>query len=180
MAKKGLSVSAYAKRRGALGLVGASRQTVYDAVRDGRVVVFEDGSIDADASDVRWAAMSRTRADAPDLGADAKRVETARTAAAGDYNAERTGLVRAQRELTELKVAIERGEYVLAEEVERAVFEANMRTREAVLAVGEELAEKLAATSDPHEVRTLLDRAHRLALIAVTDEVPDDQVEASA
>ena len=112
-AKRGMSLSAYAKYR------GCSRQSVYNAEERGCVVRYVDGSIDADATDAAWDAGTATTQPAahrPSAHKPGKGQQNRRGTQQDYWKAKaRREAAAAQRE--EIKLAVEKGLLVSREAV---------------------------------------------------------------
>lgn len=188
----GLTQSAYARHRKAEGLRGATRQAVSLAVKEGRIRLLPDGTIDADEADAMWEANSQTPADTAQTAA--ARPRNKRPDAEISYNDERARKERADADLRELKLAELRGELVRRDAVELAWAEVATQTRERVLAVPDRvtpritdgLLEQLADRLDEegkalvkeyarHHVRQAVLEEVTEALHAVSDELVDSR-----
>lgn len=153
---KGLSVRAYALRR------GVSHTAVQKAVRTGRITRLPDGSVDAEAADRQWAANTdetkssnsvsgspRHRRD-PAQPSSPAGTETSPIPTNGDGPAAGSGYTknRTAREgytalLTKLKYEREVGTSVQVEEVRQGAFASGKKHQGALLAMPEQLAGEL-------------------------------------
>ena len=146
----GMSVQEYAAHRRKHNLVGGTKPSVYAAIKRGVFARLPDGSIDAMAADVAWAAWH--------VRPDDERPASPGPSADGepDYNIERARREKATRELAELKLSQMRGESVDAATAARDWFDRSRTVRDRVLGVPADVASQLATMTDAHAVETLL------------------------
>lgn len=159
---KGLSRSAYARHRKAQGLPGGSHVAVIKALKDGRIVLEPDGTIDPAKADAAWqsntnGALQRAR--------PAKAVETAPEAdsrAGATYAEVRAAheQIRARRE--KIKLDRELGNLVPADKVAGAFRDVSQVLRDRLLNIPERLrrqapAQLVQLVED--EIRSALDDA---------------------
>jgi hypothetical protein len=147
-----ISIAAYARRR------GCSRQTVYNAVNDGRITLTPEGRVEPEQADAEW--ESTTRTPAASSGVPAFAAARARTEAA-----------RAER--MELRVQVERGDLVPAAEAQRLYFGALRYVRDRVLALPS-LADELHAVAHSHADVSLARHAMRERLAEAVQSLLDD------
>ena len=167
----GMSISEYAAHRAKHNLVGAARSSVYAALERGVFARLPDGSIDAMAADVAWAAW-HVRPD------DERPASSGPSGEGVDYNAERAQHERAKRELAELKLAQARAESVDAATAARDWFDLSRTVRDRMLGIPADVASQVATMTDPHAVETLLLERITEALASLAEmplgEVGDD------
>jgi phage terminase Nu1 subunit (DNA packaging protein) len=142
----GMNIKRYAERRRALGLWGGTRQAVYAAVQRGAIELLPDGTVDADRADHAW----KTEREGRRSGT----MDAAEKSA--DYNRERALREKANRELTELKLAQARGDSVDAQTAARDWYAAARTARDLLLGIPTECASELASMRDAHAVEMLL------------------------
>lgn len=129
----GLTRADYARAR------GCDESAVRRAIRDGRISVLDDGTIDPDRADAEWAANTRGRA-TPTRAPEGP-VEVP------DYAIARARREQAQAELAELKLAEERGALVRREAVRRMAFAVAREVRNRLLSTPQRLAPTLVGKS---------------------------------
>ena len=141
--------SAYARHH------GVSRQAVSKAVARGRLRL-HGGLVDVAEADAA-------------LGPAPGGVVAAGVAT--DYHAAKARKMAADADLAELRLAVERGRMVDAQQVAADWHRVLRTTRDRILAVPARVAADLAAIGDAARVRIALDAELRVALHALADEV---------
>lgn len=174
--RQGLSQAEYARHRAARGLRGATQQMVAKARKRGWLVLHDDGSIDAAASDELWAQSSRAKADQPHSHSP-ERDKQGEPEDSPSYLVERARHERAKRELAEAELARVRAEQIDVRVVEAEWADLARRIRERLLGLPARLAPRLAALEADHEVREVLDAELRRTLIELDEEVRSEHAE---
>lgn len=147
---------------------GCSREAVGRAIRDARITVLADGTIDANVADIQWARNSRVRA-----GAKASASQSAADVLGdggddqpgGDnYWTARSRREQAEAELAEIELAEKQGSVIQVKAVEAVWAQSLSSAREHLLQVRARLAPLLAVETDAFKIEQLLDAEHSRAL----------------
>ncbi|MEN6532184.1 MAG: hypothetical protein ABFD89_00880 [Bryobacteraceae bacterium] len=157
------SLSAYGRHRKAARKPGGSLAAVQKAIRTGRIQQEPSGGIDFEKADAAWdqntdARRRRTpREDSPEPPKENLPEEPTQELDGGSFfEAQRQReWERVKRERIQRKVL--EGKLLDAEKVRDTVSEMISSARAKLLVIGDELADKLAATSDPVRCRELVD-----------------------
>lgn len=139
---------------------GVHRQSVYEAIRGGRLTAI-DGKLDPAVANIQWDAnRKRQRApvepEPPPAGSDG--------GDSGDYWGSKARREAAEAEIAELKAAELRGDLVRRIVVEREFASKLTALRESLEVLAERLSAQVAAESDQAVCRRLLRDEHRNAL----------------
>jgi len=176
-----LNPTDYAKHRKEKGLPGASRKSVYAALKKGWITRGRDKLIDVEKADAAWAARSRPRADGQSAGGKVAAEAFAAGLSYGSGGEEVTedqyGLHRARREAAaaeklELANAKTRGELVERAVVESAWASLGVTIRERLMALPGRLAPRLTYLDDEHQVGLELRREIEEVLNELADSAP--------
>jgi hypothetical protein len=160
----GISVAEWAKRE------GITRQMAYKRIKAGKVTTLPDGTIDPDAASEQWL-QNRDERQVRGKSADAPATAGATPKPEGTTFSD---LQRAEKALKiqrdRLKFRREEGQIVDADDVRRAWADMITRARSVLLAIGGELADRLASESDPIRCRELIERRVNQALSALSGQ----------
>lgn len=157
-----MTITEYADHR------GVSRQTVYNALKSGRIRKEPCGKIESIGADLRWDPKATINAALE--GGAAKVAQAARPRRSGpgpggdddedddgyDYQSERARREHYEANLKELKDHHERGELVRAADVEKAWTGILGALKTRLLGLPDRLCGTLATTDDPHAVQQIL------------------------
>jgi phage terminase Nu1 subunit (DNA packaging protein) len=179
------TVTEYALHRKLRGLPGATRQSVYSALKTGRIVRGENGKIHATEADAAWAASTGAQNGSLAKSQAAGVVVPIRPGATGtgttghphtdaeeeeSYAEARTRKEVATANLKELEAAEKRGDLVDAHAAARQFRSMTSAARDRIMSIPQRIAGRLAGITDENEVLVLLDDELRDALDAVADE----------
>lgn len=147
---------------------GVHRQSVYEAIRGGRLTAI-DGKLDPAVANIQWEANRKRPRSQPDPEPPTDVPEGA------DYWGSKSRREAAEAEIAELKAAELRGDLVRKEQVRREIASKLVALRESLELLADRLGSTMAAESDPAACRKMLRDEHRQALASfVLDlEVPD-------
>ena len=148
--------------------VGVHRQSVYEAIRSGRLTAIE-GKLDPTVASIQWQANRKRQRVPPDSEPPSSGEE------GSDYWGSKSRREAAEAEIAELKAAELRGDLVRKEQVRREIASKLVALRESLELLADRLGSTMAAESDPAACRKMLRDEHRQALASfVLDlEVPD-------
>lgn len=140
----GLTQAQYARRRGALGLPGGTREAVRKAVAEGRIQLLGNRHIEPRAADAAWAERSLPKFGvAPDsadgLAAQLRLVST------------RSDREYVRKQLDEIRLLQATGILVRADEIFDAATAAARTAHERLAALAKRLGPVVASRSDPDE-----------------------------
>lgn len=170
-----LTQAEYARSRAARGLSGGTKEAVRKAVNEQRISAFgPDKLISAELADMQWEKNTRSRVSTRSAAglADAAQLdlpEAARAAPApapvdNGYSEARTRRERAEAEEAELRLQKLRGEVVMREDVDRAVFEVMRALRDQLTSAGRRIASEVASMTSAEACEQVIEREHRIAL----------------
>jgi hypothetical protein len=179
-----LSLRAYAKHR------GVSLTAVQKAIKSGRVTTTADGKIDPSIADNQWKSRTepakqgrKPKAKVKTETEAAPRVEADREpetdggaepeASPDDYWKSRAAREYWESELSRLKAGREKGNLIVREAAEKAWGGMVVATRTKALYLPAQLANRLAAESDPIEVEQILKDAIYRLLSELSEYQPD-------
>jgi len=181
LASRYVTVTEFARR------AGMSRQSVYDAIKTGRLPRSKSGKLDL-ASLKTLADRTRPKIDAPSMrivpdssdepNTDASDRPRSGETTADRYQTERVAREKVKRQREELALGRERGLSVAVTDVERRWAQIAEATRRAVMAVPARVSADLAVETDTHKIRVRLGEELRQALGDAADEaeaLPDDE-----
>lgn len=164
-ASPALSIRGYAKR------IGVDESTVRDAIANGRltesVAKSADGKtrIDPERADAEWAARTSPAASRRRPRPAAPESAPASAPSGEDHSTEyRRSLVlekTVKTRLAMLRLEVEEGRFIPAEDVRREHFEIARQLRARLNELPDRLADELAAEKDAHRVREILARELR-------------------
>jgi hypothetical protein len=182
-----LTQADYARHRKARGLPGGTREAVRKAVDEGRISTI-NGLIDPAVADIQWEQNTRAR-QSPQAAAAAASVPAgpavggqAPLLPAGDapapvpaaavapgavdpgYNSHRSKREKADAEIAEMNAAKMRGELVLREDVDRAIFEIGRELRDRLTSCARRIAAEVASIVTAEACEEVIDREHRIVL----------------
>jgi len=177
-----LSLRAYAKHR------GVSLAAVQKAIKAGRVTTTADGKIDPDKADNQWksrtdpAKQQRKRKVAPAPPAEPEVPSTPAEDGGGaepeaspdDYWKSRAAREYWESELSRLKAGREKGNLIVREAAEKAWGGMVVATRTKALYLPAQLANRLAAESDPINVEQILKDAIYRLLSELSEYQPNE------
>lgn len=149
-----LNQKEYARHRRAKGLGGVTRQSVENALGDGRIHLEEDGKIDPVRADREW---------------EENTDPVKRSAASGQLANARAAKATMEARIAQLNYEERQGELVKVAKIERKWFELTRRTRDRLMTVGARLAGEVAAETDARVVESRIDEEIRDALSALTE-----------
>ena len=136
-------------------LRGVSHTAVQKAIKLGRIELVENGKIDADDADRRWA--ENTEGATPvEAKAGAARFPT--------YNEARTARAAYEAQLAGLELAEKRRDLLRASEVSTAIHDLIATSKSKLLLIGDELGDRISAESDPIKCREMIAAEIRAAL----------------
>ena len=168
--RKGLTEAAYADR------IGISKTAVQKAKQVGRVVLFDDGSIDPEASDVamrRNTDQSKQRGRTPTIRVsdDDGTPDGLEIPAGADFMEVKTLHERRKVEKLEIEIAKRRGELVERAAAEAQFFELARQERDSWLAWPARVSALMAAELgvEPRLLEAMLDRHLREHLAVLAD-----------
>jgi len=175
-----LSLRAYAKHR------GVSLAAVQKAIKAGRVTTTADGKIDPDIADNQWKSRTdpakqqrkrkATPAPPPEPEAPSAPAEDGGAepeASPDDYWKSRAAREYWESELSRLKAGREKGNLIVREAAEKAWGGMVVATRTKALYLPAQLANRLAAESDPVEIEQILKDAIYRLLSELSEYRPD-------
>ncbi|MES2887305.1 MAG: hypothetical protein V4739_04760 [Pseudomonadota bacterium] len=160
MAVQLITQAEYAARR------QCSRAAVTKAVKEGRVTL-TDGKLDPVAADAQWRANTRARAGLGS-GGEPEVPEGEERGAEESYLASRGRREAAEASLAELKLGVEAGRLLRADDVRTALARKAAGLRESLMQIPSRLAPVLAAKDDAGEVHKLLELELRQVLEQLT------------
>ena len=146
-----MPIATYAKKR------GVNRRTIYNWLRKGMLQRGE-GGIDPEAAD-KIAIRGRSPAAPPN------------TSAVTGFSLHRAENERIKAELARIRLKQAQGELLHRDEIREAWFDVLKTVKDRVGAIPARVAQRVAALTDPHEVRQLLDRELKSSLSGLADEV---------
>tara|TARA_R100001086_G_C11713995_1_gene224991 strand:- start:10 stop:543 length:534 start_codon:yes stop_codon:yes gene_type:complete len=170
-----MNVSQYARHR------DVSRQTIYTALKTGRIEKEPCGKIESVKADRAWEPKATikpgpapTEPPEPDVDDQVDDDEEEDDGYGYDYQTARARREHYSAELTELKAAVEKGDLVRVAEVERewANILTTLRTR--LLSLPDRLCDELATIDDPHVVQQLMADEVTDLLVQVSAELTDN------
>lgn len=152
----------YAKHR------GVSRQMIGKLAKDDRILLTADGMVDCELSDVLLDNFS-------DASLKNQQTQTrdnvmTQLSEIGSYSEQRALLTQYKAGLAKIELDKASGTVVDTATVQYAAFDTARRVRDSILNLPDRLAPLLAAESDVHTVRTLLDTELRRALDELHNE----------
>lgn len=168
-----MSKSEYAEYR------GISRPAVSKLARNDRIILYDDGTVDVEASDLILDYFANESQGTRIPSAEPKKVKPRKRGKAKhsvvdflehaveeglDYNTGRSLLTHYTAELKKLELDEKKGESIATYIVEREAFECARRTRDAIFAIEDRIADILAAETDRAKIKDLLNKEHRIAL----------------
>lgn len=136
---------------------GVHRQSVYEAIRGGRLTAI-DGKLDPAVANIQWEANRKRPRSQPDPEPPTDVPEGA------DYWGSKARREAAEAEIAELKAAELRGDLVRRGVVEREFAAKLVALRESLEVLAERLSAQVAAESDAAVCRRMLRDEHRNAL----------------
>lgn len=157
-----LSQRKYAEHRKTLGLRGGSLGAVQKALAAGRIQL-TDGLVDSDAADAAWGENTNP-AKVREPQTSAKRDSASVADQQLELLTEKTLTARTKRLQLE-------GEVILAAHAEQAFGELVDTAKNLLLRVPDDLAERLAASKEPAECRSILVHEIRQALMGLEKEL---------
>lgn len=146
--------------------VGVHRQSVYEAIRSGRLTAL-DGKLDPAVAKIQWVANRKQRRQ-PE-----PEEPVAEPAGGSDYWGSKARREAAEAELAELKAAETRGDLVRRVVVEREFAAKLVAMRESLEVLAERLSAQVAAESDQAVCRRMLRDEHRNALAAFVEALEE-------
>lgn len=167
---------------------GCAPSAVTRAIKEGRISVMPDGSINPRIADVEWAENSRARADSqrhapppsaastptvPSAPAEATAATAPVPPAEGGYADHRARREKAEAEEAELRVARLAGRLLDKSAVEPAVFDVVRAMRDRVMNVPARAAPEIIGIVEVRQVQLLLEEHLRKAFGAVEEQVLD-------
>jgi hypothetical protein len=151
---RGLSQSDYARHRASLGLRGATRQSVSEAVKSGRISVDAHGKIpDAELADVEW-----------NENTDPRRIRAEELGDVPSLAESRAKEAELRARLLQIQVDKETGALLPKVDVEARVFALARATRDHLLRLPDRIAAELAGLDDLQEIQRRLTEAVNEAL----------------
>lgn len=162
-----ITQAAYARRR------NVSRAAVAQAVKAGRITVFDDGLIDPSVADVQWQKNTRARVDAgrASSGVGPGQFITPEVPEGADADPAGMGYIdyRAMREKAEAEMAQranlkDAGVLVEVETVKRGVFDVVRAARDTLMAVGQRAAPRCIGLADSRAIEQVVTEETRRAL----------------
>jgi hypothetical protein len=150
--------------------VGVHRQSVYEAIRSGRLTAL-DGKLDTAVAKIQWEANRKRQPVRVEPEAPA-----GEAAEGSDYWGSKARREAAEAEIAELKAAELRGDLVRRALVERELAAKLVALRESLEVLAERLSAQVAAESDQAVCRRMLRDEHRNALagfVVALEEVID-------
>ncbi len=161
-----ITQAAYARLR------NVSRAAVAQAVKTGRITVFDDGLLDPVVADVQWKRNTRARVDGGRAAVDVDLDPLAAPEASGGLDADPAprGYVdyRAMREKAEAEMAQranlkDAGVLVEVEAVKRGVFDVVRAARDTLMSVGQRAAPRCIGLADSREIERIVTEETRRA-----------------
>ncbi len=140
--------------------LGVTQQAISKAVKAGRITTGADGKLDLDEALAQWAGELRAPRDGPGDG----------TTLQAAHLRKETALA----ELAELKAQVMRGDLLDRLEIESLWFALVRTLRDRMLGIPDRLAVLLAAETDEHTVRVMLDAEIRESLTVVADSMTEE------
>lgn len=174
-----LTQAEYARHRAARGLSGGTKEAVRKAVNEQRISAFgPDKLISADLADMQWEKNTRSRVstrsaagsadagqlDLPKAARPAPSPSPAPAPVDNGYSEARTRRERAEADEAELRLQKLRGEVVMREDVDRAVFEVMRALRDQLTSAGRRIASEVASLTSAEACEQVIEREHRIAL----------------
>ena len=176
---------------------GVSRPAITKLVKNGRLIVNPDGLVDVEMSDLildnfsRPSQGTRVPRETPTTSATRPRkvkrskeekqaFKDMMAAITGhhDYNTARGMLTSYMADLKKLELQEKQGEMIHIDIIAREAFECARRTRDAILAIEDRVADILAAETDRTKVKEILNTEHRNALEELANmPVINEQIE---
>ena len=159
-----MSKAEYAKHR------GISKPAVSKLIRNNRVMLFEDGKVDVEASDLildNFANESQGKTRKNENNNDDAGVFAGLEALIDggmDYNTGRSLLTHYTAELKRLELEEKQGKSLPADIVCREAFECARRVRDGIFAIEDRVADILAAETNRDKIKALLNQEHRIVL----------------
>lgn len=152
----------YAKHR------GISQAMVSKMVNDDRILVNDDGSVDQEISDLLLDKFSESplRTDPPDT----RDSMLERLSEVSSYAEQRALLTGYKAEMAKIELDKAKGMVVDSVTVRDSAFTTARRVRDAILNIPDRVAPIIAAESNTHTVRTLLDTELRRSLEELHNE----------
>ena len=159
----------YARRR------NVSRAAVTQAIKTGRITVFEGGLLDPAVADVQWSTNTRARVDSGRCAAGVDLATTTTPEALEGLDAAQASMgyvnYRAMREKAEAEMAQranlkDAGLLVEIEAVKRGVFDVVRAARDTVMNIGQRAAPRCIGLSDSREIERIVSEESRNALEA--------------
>lgn len=174
-----LTQAEYARSRAARGLSGGTKEAVRKAVNEKRISAFgADKLISPELADMQWEKNTRSRVstrstggsadagllDLPEPGRLASSPAPAPAPTDNGYSEARTRRERAEADEAELRLQKLRGEVVMREDVDRAVFEVMRSLRDQLTSAGRRIASEVASMTSAEACEQVIEREHRIAL----------------
>lgn len=140
-----------------------SKPTISKLIKNGRLLVTEDGLIDAEISDVLMEEFTRTSDNDLEVLSDTP-----------SYALKRAELTGYKAELAKLDLEKAQGRFIDAELVGWEAFECARRVRDTLLSLPDRIAAILAAETDVRKVHSLLKQEIRQALEELSNGTDSD------
>lgn len=147
--------------------VGVHRQSVYEAIRSGRLTAL-DGKLDPEVAKIQWQANRKRQ-----RGQQDKEPADEGGQDGGAYWDAKIRRERAEAELAELKASETRGDLVRRVVVEREFVSKLVALRESLEVLAERLSAQVAAESDAAVCRRMLRDEHRKALAGFVESIEE-------
>lgn len=161
---RGITQREFARR------MGVSPQAVHKRVAAGRLSRLADGTLDPAQAEREWHATRNPDIEAEAAAAAPSPGRQAGGAAPGTYAQAKTADTVYRARLRQLEYETRAGTYVRADATAQLWYDLARSVRTRLMAIPTRVAAELAAMSDVHAIRTLLDDEVRTALVELSED----------
>jgi hypothetical protein len=163
---------------------GVSRAAVTKAIKDGRITLCTDGTIDAEIADIEWRNNTNKKVEVPSNSSSVSLRTKAEPQSQYIFDDEPKDLYKAmaQKEsalaqLAMMEVMKQRNLLASTEHISNVAFKVARALRDVILGLPPVLAAELASINDPFVLEARLASALKSALNKVQDEIPKAMTE---
>ena len=155
--------------------VGVTRQSVHEAIQNGRLSTIE-GKLDPAVARIQWETNRKVKRKRAQETINPAQSPLSSALEADPYWSSKARREAAEAELAELKAAELRGDLVRKAVIEREISSRLVALRESLFALADRLAAVLAAQTDPGAVRRMLRDEHHAALASFAARLDEPEL----